>query len=981
MDPNLLRHFKSALGSMGDTESSPGPKPLCKMMKTLAAALDGVELDPTETEEVWSEAIADDPNNPIRLEFGRRLRRWDSFEATDWSSETKAHSLDRRLLIYEKLEAPESLSDQITLIHPLARPEPEPIVISAEHEEWYTQERQDRNNFYWSHFSDYLEKISKWPSESIESLHKVTTSIVERVSDPEREEIYPARGLVVGYVQSGKTANFTAVTAKAVDAGYRLIIVLAGTLNVLRSQTQRRMDRELVGQEILKADGDREYVDDRDWPDKFVSYGGIPSDLGYFDISRMTDSKDDYQSLGRGKEALDFARVLPDRRFNHPKNLHRAPARLIVIKKNPKVMQKLNDDLGRLRAELAEIPTLIIDDESDQASVNTREPTSKEEKERTATNREIVNLLGILPRAQYIGYTATPFANVFVDPSDAEDLFPKDFIIGLNRPIGYMGVSDFFDFAEDFGDLLDDELPEGFQSNERAFVRNVRGDDEEASNLKRAILSFILSGALKLHRLANNVEVSADHHTMLVHKSVKQADHVADSEQVQRVYNNLKRGSAAFYADLKKIWLDDFKLVSEIREPGLPHPPSFDALKPFVDNCINRIEEDRPIRIVNGDKTYVDQLPDFDKHSIWGILVGGTKLSRGFTVEGLTISYYRRRIEQADTLMQVGRWFGFRRGYRDLVRLFLGREELDSRGNVFDLYEAFKSICRDEEVFREQLKRYAKKEGKDRILPRQVPPLVPSHMLRPTAKNKMFNSRLVYENFGGKRSEKGSTPDSPEERTRNAEALEKLLVGAEQIGRLELNYRLEKKEKWEKKPVQMWRTSKAALVEFMEAYVWYGGEEYFQRQKEFLSQTDKKDPEIDEVLIIAPQRIKSLDYSTWTASGEALSIWGRDRITKRRFGAISGSADRQIGNYFAGIANKVEEVDEKTEAFRQPRTAVMLVYPILPMGDDRLKGCEVADSEISVGVGIAYPKNGMPTEAVFEPVDPTKEDDVVLDVS
>ena len=304
-----------------------------------------------------------------------------------------------------------------------------------------------------------------------------------------------------------------------------------------------------------------------------------------------------------------------------------------------------------------------------------------------------------------------------MDPADAEDLFPKDFIIGLNRPIDYMGVSDFSDFAKDMGDLLEHELPKGYQSNERAFVRNLVGDDEEPENLKKAILSFILSGSLKLYRLPTGVEVSADHHTMLVHKSVRQSDHESDLKQVELVYNKLKRGSATFYAELKKLWLEDYKLVSEAREPQPIHPSSFDELKPFIDECINRIEEQQtPIRIVNGDKKYADHLPDFDKQSIWGILVGGTKLSRGFTVEGLTISYYRRRIEQADTLMQVGRWFGFRRGYRDLVRLFLGREELDSRGNKFDLYEAFKSICRDEEMFREQLKRYSAIKGEEPIV-------------------------------------------------------------------------------------------------------------------------------------------------------------------------------------------------------------------------------------------------------------------------
>ena len=138
-------------------------------------------------------------------------------------------------------------------------------------------------------------------------------------------------------------------------------------------------------------------------------------------------------------------------------------------------------------------------------------------------------------------------------------------------------------------------------------------------------------------------------------------------------------------------------------------------------------------------------------------------------------------------------------------------------------------------------------------MPRQVPPLVPSHMLRPTAKNKMFNSRLVFENFVGKRSEKGSTPNTSKGRTANALAMKQLIANAERIGAVDLNYRLKDKENWLKNPVEMWRTSKDELVQFMKAYVWYDNEKYFQRQIEFLNGTGKNDPEVDEVLIIAPQ--------------------------------------------------------------------------------------------------------------------------------
>ncbi|MCI0582656.1 MAG: Z1 domain-containing protein, partial [Chloroflexi bacterium] len=193
------------------------------------------------------------------------------------------------------------------------------------------------------------------------------------------------------------------------------------------------------------------------------------------------------------------------------------------------MLRRVAQDLGRISARLAEVPALVVDDESDLASINThRPPTLAEERRRTAINRRIVEMLRQLPRAQYVGYTATPFANVFINPADAEDLFPKDFIIGLPRPKGYMGAREFHDL---------DGLPDGAESdparsNRRAFIRDIRGQDESPDNLLRAIDSFVITGALKLYR---QVELPADatrrdpfrHHTMLVHSSRLQVEQQA----------------------------------------------------------------------------------------------------------------------------------------------------------------------------------------------------------------------------------------------------------------------------------------------------------------------------------------------------------------------------------------------------------------------------------------------------------------------
>lgn len=726
-----------------------------------------------------------------------------------------------------------------------------------------------------------------------------------------------------------------------------------------------------------------EYEGDRDWPDKFVSYGVIPSEDGAFDWSRLTDSHNDYKRLEKGLPALDFKRTYSDRPFNSSENLHASDARLIVIKKNPQVLKRLNEDLGRLKIELEQVPALVIDDESDQASVNTLKPSAQDIKKRTATNREIVDLLKILPRAQYIGYTATPFANVFVDPSDADDLFPKDYIVSLPRPVGYMGVRDFFDFAQDGGELAEDEKPEGFLSNERAFVRFVEGDDMEEKNLEKAILSFILSGAIKLFRASKGMPVSITHHTMLVHKSVQQLAHEDDRRQVEAVYERLQKGSATFYSKLKELWKTDYAEVSQSQHADVDSkaaykpPTNFTILKPFIDECINKIEIDNtPVRIVNGDKKYEDELPDFDRNAVWGILVGGTKLSRGYTVEGLTVSYYRRRIKQADTLMQVGRWFGFRRGYRDLVRLFVGTKEPDGKNCYFDLYQAFRAICKDEEAFRDELQRYSKMRDGRRILPREVPPLVPQHMIRPTAANKMYNSIITFKNFGGQRIEKGSTPEDSSAQTSNANAFRKCAKSGVALGLKELEFSIDGGSAPKSVKAHIWEVDKSALGDFLDAYIWNDNENLLQREREYLA--DKRDIGIKRVLLIAPQRKKDAGLATWSCGEADLSVGQRDRITGRRFGAFSGSLERIMADYLAKVDSKLINASEELDKLLKPGTAVMLCYPVVPIKFDLTNTKEVGDSDISIGFGLRFPSNKIREELVHGVNDRSRENEVTI---
>jgi hypothetical protein len=784
--PGLLKALKSM-----DGES---PEPLLEAV--IFHARREATAPPSEST-VLEELLSPDLNSMQRIQFQLLISRWDSATDDDWTTGTPPVSVQRRELIYDLL----ALSDSARpLLDNAYRRDPGAIIIEGSGggawSPWYSAARQSERTFYKQAYFGVLEADPGWDAAAIGRLESSTTAVVRRLADPTWPKAYQSKGLVVGYVQSGKTAHFSGVVAKAIDAGYRLIIVLTGTVEILRRQTQRRLDMELVGVEnilggINEEDTERlrttDYYNDQDWiAGKFLRHSVPIHTLDNIPlIHRLSTFEGDYRRLKQGLSTLDFraGRELVERSspLYDPVNLFQSDVRIAVVKKNSTVLKRIVDDLQEIRADLGEIPTLIIDDEADQASVNTKKPKAKEdgsdqrteeEKERSAINRRIAELLSILTRAQYIGYTATPFANVFIDPDDAEDIFPKDFILSLDRPSAYMGGSDFYDFDTDFAD----EPKTVLNSNEKAFVRDltaVDNPDRRRRELQEALDAYVLSGALKLYR-ATQTNFKFRHHTMLVHESVRQAEHEVLKHEILDIWRKSNYDSDIGVLRLRKLYESDFAPVSDALHlhamelansrgeapPGQPAMPAdFDELVEggWLGACLDRIDRGTSVVIVvNGaaEKDYAQDALNFEADDVWKILVGGTKLSRGFTVEGLTISYYTRRTLQADTLMQMGRWFGFRRGYRDFVRLYIGRNVPAPRGQSVDLYEAFGAVVRDEEDFRAELRRYAdinEETGFPQVLPEDVPPMVFQQLpwLKPTSTSKMYNAELVRQGIGG----------------------------------------------------------------------------------------------------------------------------------------------------------------------------------------------------------------------------------------
>lgn len=565
----LLESYLAALGAM----KTSGPKALFRRASFEAEErMEGADVTVNRLIDRLRRA---DLNDQLRKQLHLTLATWDSAPSGEapWTGATDARSPDRRAVIYQLLEVEASAATAFDELFPVKSDDT--IVISDKFEPWYTPKVRAEHEFYWPAYSQYLLDGRDWDPDSVADLNDATTRVVERLGNPYRPEAYQSKGLVVGYVQSGKTANFTGVLAKAIDAGYRLVIVMTGTVDLLRAQTQRRIDMELVGVEnILRGvdpdDADLlagvDYQDDPDWVDgRFLRHGFLPSSNGLPDIIRLTTHRFDYKSLQAGITALEFEKEDRSKPLYDPVNLPSSSARLVIVKKNKPVLEKLVKDLRSITGRLGEIPALIIDDESDQASVNTTDPKKwlSDRPERTAINGLISKLLGLLPRAQYLGYTATPFANVFIDPGDVEDIFPRDYLVSLDRPPGYMGVSDFHDIDSE----VDPPDRTVVNSQEKAHVRDlVEQGAERAGELLNALDAFVLSGAVKLYREANGLGSGHfRHHTMLVHESVRTAEHSDLADEIRNLWGSAGYSSPTGMARLRLMYEEDFLPVCRAR--------------------------------------------------------------------------------------------------------------------------------------------------------------------------------------------------------------------------------------------------------------------------------------------------------------------------------------------------------------------------------------------------------------------------------
>ncbi|HKP90077.1 MAG TPA: Z1 domain-containing protein [Thermoleophilaceae bacterium] len=552
---------------------------------------------------------------------------------------------------------------------------------ATDHVPWLPTRRGEIDWRFWDRYRRYLREIKGFPPSSINRLGEITDDVLGRLEDPLRPGPWDRRGMVVGQVQSGKTANYTGLICKAADAGYKLIVVLAGIHNSLRSQTQLRLDEGFLGFDTQQ----RRFFDEGN---RRIGVGRLAGEQRLLTVSSLTNSEE------RGDFNLGVARQVAMQIGSDPV--------LLVVKKNASILRNLirwatelhqheHPDTGLM--VVPDVPILVIDDEADHASVNTNEVTYDEngrpddETDPTRINQLIRDLIHRFEQSAYVGYTATPFANIFSyagEPSTkfGEDLFPRSFIVRLPPPSDHIGPAEVFGVAPDAAAELDARpgLPilRTVDDSENWLGTGHKKDRVPGSvpdSLREAIRAFLLACAAR--RVRGQVNV---HNSMLVHvtRFVAVQEQVAEqiSEEIVHLRDRLRYGDGSspdrLIDQLRDLWERDFVPTSAHFEDEALTQVTWSAVSEELAAAVSRIEVLRINGSARDALTYYEH-PD----GVSIIAVGGDKLSRGLTLEGLSVSYFLRASRMYDTLMQMGRWFGYRPGYLDLCRLYSTRELLD----------------------------------------------------------------------------------------------------------------------------------------------------------------------------------------------------------------------------------------------------------------------------------------------------------------
>jgi hypothetical protein len=609
------------------------------------------------------------------------------------------------------------------------------------------QPTMPKENVTWdAHKKWLMQKVSSstFPLDAVIELESSTSKISNILANPNSDKIY---GLVVGHVQSGKTAHFTGVIARAADLGYTFVIVLSGILNDLRMQTQIRLIKDIIGDHPNIHSG-------LDYSETIPIH-----DRPYFQL--LTSSERDGDIKKATKEAL------PNWLTEAPKDKQ---ILIAVVKKNVSVLEHLFRGITRTKDSVKELhKVLIIDDEADHATVNTAgdgdnfyhsevfdmmdevedDDFLEKETDPSKTNMLVRKIINQFPKSTYIGYTATPFANVLIpDKKLIEDeglgpsLYPRDFIQSLSCPKEYFGphklFSDFdsdpesldFDRSYDFLIPVSSSQIDDFSKIYNQEEINDMIEDLAPKSLKKSIIHFILTGIIRQYRRDVGIKMNK-HHTMLIHitrlndEQKKITDIVKNLLDIwrDRLIEGFGDNSKKLRQNLRLEWEKSFSECNE----------SWEDIERFIYDKGEDWLESIEVLMINSES---DEDLNYGELPRNIIAIGGNKLSRGLTLEGLCVSYFLRHTRNYDTLMQMGRWFGYRQGYEDLVRLH----------STNDLFRWFSWLVEVENHVRADIERYHILGKK----PSELSIRIPLHReMRPTSSNKMKSAVVRIGSYDG----------------------------------------------------------------------------------------------------------------------------------------------------------------------------------------------------------------------------------------
>lgn len=556
---------------------------------------------------------------------------------------------------------------------------------------WLTEERRQSINWVRGDaYRDYLIDEGR-PLKSVNATDDDSFEILGLLGDPASAEPFDRRGLILGDVQSGKTSSYLSVIGKAADAGYRLIVVLAGQTDRLREQTQVRIDEGFIGRRAavaLQPGGEIGIGVGR----KLPVVQGLTTATSDFSVSQLRGFN---ISMDGSKSVFT-----------------------VVLKKNKSVLETFAKWLGdQDKSVIKEIPLLVLDDESDYASVNTKN-INKPELDPTAINKAIRKLLKTFTKKSYVAYTATPFANVFIDHTANDDLFPRDFIYALEAPSNYVGVPRVFGAPGE-------ESPStvhAIEDAEEVFPFKHKKDlkiEELPDSLVTALQAFAIHNAVRDLRSTVNKP-----RAMLINVSRFTDVHQQVEQQVTEEWQTLKRAIDAHARRMD--WSTSPAIAALHRtysELFSESGATWDEVRNQLSSAVSRVRV----------RTY-NSAPENKNRDAGAsdriIAIGGAVLSRGLTLDGLGISYFYQRPRASDTLLQMGRWFGYRDGYEDVCHVWIDPEVQT------DFQQAYDSI----EDLREDLRRMVNES----LTPRDFGIAVQRHpdALLITAQNKMQAAEL-----------------------------------------------------------------------------------------------------------------------------------------------------------------------------------------------------------------------------------------------